>query len=55
VDGGQVDAGGQCIKVCKRPVTRRGSQLWIGSRRVAGVARVNEMMPVREQVRPVTL
>jgi len=54
-DGGQVDGQGQCIKVCKRPVTRRGSQLWLGSRRVMGVARIGEMAPTRVQVRPVTL
>ena len=55
VDGGQIDERGQAIKICKRPVTRRGTQLWIGSRRVAGVARINLMVPSGEQTRPVAL
>lgn len=54
-DGGQVDQAGQCIKICKRPVSEHGSSLWIGNRRVRGVARVGLMVPSREQVRPCIL
>jgi hypothetical protein len=53
VDGGQVEHGEQAIHAVERYVTKRDGGLWIGSRRVAGVARVNRMVPARGQVRPV--
>ena len=53
VDGGQSDNQGQAIVLRERPIVRRYGQLWLGSRRVMGVARINELVPAREQVRPV--
>jgi hypothetical protein len=55
VDGGQADSQGQAILLRERQISRRGTQIWIGSRRVMGVARVGLMVPSREQFRPVTL
>jgi len=53
VDGGQSDNQGQAIVLRERPIVRRYGQLWLGSRRVMGVARINELVPARGQVRPV--
>lgn len=36
VDGGQVDAGGQCLKVCERELKFSNGRWWVGNRGVQG-------------------
>jgi len=44
VEGGQLDEEGfQIVKAKRRPIIRKGSQVWIGDRRVYAVVRVREM------------
>ena len=46
VDGGQKDPEGhQLVTVKRRPLTRRGSQVWIGDRRVYAVVRLRDIGP----------